>query len=118
MLDAAGHRLSDLGDDFYTVGRPHPMIDPALRNPAYYRSGFAAASEGAAGGCWIGYEGATADLAASLAQTCRKRVLRELASKPLFCHCDGHRHRARSAVPFTANCHAGRCRYRRGEFTA
>lgn len=32
MLDAAGHQIIDLGDDFYTVGRPHPMIDPALRN--------------------------------------------------------------------------------------
>lgn len=32
MLDADGHRISDLGDDFYTVGRPHPMIDPTLRS--------------------------------------------------------------------------------------
>lgn len=27
-----GHVLLDLGDDEYTVGRPHPMIDPSLRN--------------------------------------------------------------------------------------
>lgn len=26
------HALLDLGDDEYTVGRPHPMIDPSLRN--------------------------------------------------------------------------------------
>ncbi|MBX9591851.1 MAG: acyl-CoA synthetase FdrA [Hyphomonadaceae bacterium] len=26
------HVLLDLGDDAYTVGRPHPMIDPTLRN--------------------------------------------------------------------------------------
>ena len=26
------HVLLDLGDDEYTVGRPHPMIDPTLRN--------------------------------------------------------------------------------------
>jgi FdrA protein len=26
------HALLDLGDDEYTVGRPHPMIDPTLRN--------------------------------------------------------------------------------------
>lgn len=32
MLNAAGHQIVDLGDDFYTVGRPHPMIDPSLRN--------------------------------------------------------------------------------------
>ncbi|MCK4212251.1 hypothetical protein KJR58_24475 [Escherichia coli] len=25
------NNLLTLGDDFYTVGRPHPMIDPALR---------------------------------------------------------------------------------------
>lgn len=29
---AASHRLIDLGADEYTRGRPHPMIDPALRN--------------------------------------------------------------------------------------
>jgi len=28
----AGHTLVDLGDDEYTVGRPHPMIDFRLRN--------------------------------------------------------------------------------------
>jgi FdrA protein len=32
MLDEMGHQVIDLGDDFYTVGRPHPMIDPSLRN--------------------------------------------------------------------------------------
>ena len=26
------HQIVDLGDDEYTVGRPHPMIDPRLRN--------------------------------------------------------------------------------------
>jgi hypothetical protein len=25
------HRILDLGDDQYTVGRPHPMIDPSVR---------------------------------------------------------------------------------------
>ena len=29
---ANGHEILDLGDDEYTVGRPHPMIDPRLRN--------------------------------------------------------------------------------------
>jgi FdrA protein len=27
-----GHSILDLGDDRFTVGRPHPMIDPTLRN--------------------------------------------------------------------------------------
>lgn len=31
---AAGHVLIDFGADEYTVGRPHPMIDPSLRNDA------------------------------------------------------------------------------------
>jgi FdrA protein len=28
----SGHRFVDLGDDHYTRGRPHPMIEPELRN--------------------------------------------------------------------------------------
>ena len=32
MLRSGGHRVIDLGDDIYTRGRPHPMIDPTLRN--------------------------------------------------------------------------------------
>lgn len=27
-----GHKFLDLGDDKYTVGKPHPMIDPTIRN--------------------------------------------------------------------------------------
>ena len=30
----AGHRMIDLGADEYTRGRPHPMIDPAVRDDA------------------------------------------------------------------------------------
>ncbi len=29
--DRRGHRILDLGDDRYTVGRPHPMLDPLPR---------------------------------------------------------------------------------------
>jgi FdrA protein len=32
MLRAAGHSIVDLGDDAYTRGRPHPMIDASARN--------------------------------------------------------------------------------------
>ncbi|MDX1301453.1 acyl-CoA synthetase FdrA [Photobacterium sp.] len=31
MLNDQGHLIIDLGDDAYTVGRPHPMIDPSTR---------------------------------------------------------------------------------------
>ena len=30
--EAEGHVLLDLGDDVFTVGRPHPMLDPEPRN--------------------------------------------------------------------------------------
>ena len=32
MLAFEKHRIVDLGDDSYTLGRPHPMIDPTTRN--------------------------------------------------------------------------------------
>lgn len=32
MLHAEGHQIVDLGDDVYTLGRPHPMIDPTTRS--------------------------------------------------------------------------------------
>jgi FdrA protein len=32
LLNLCGHRVLDLGDDAYTRGRPHPLIDPRLRN--------------------------------------------------------------------------------------
>lgn len=31
LLDANGYQVLDLGDDMYTVGKPHPMIDPDVR---------------------------------------------------------------------------------------
>jgi FdrA protein len=31
QLTGAGHAVVDLGDDAFTRGRPHPMIDPSLR---------------------------------------------------------------------------------------
>lgn len=33
------HRVLDLGDDEYTVGRPHPMIDPTLRTEMIRQAG-------------------------------------------------------------------------------
>src|SRR5262249_53132883 len=35
---AAGHSMVDLGDDEFTVGRPHPMIDFRLRNERIARA--------------------------------------------------------------------------------
>ena len=36
---ATAHEILDLGDDEYTVGRPHPMIDPRLRNETIVAAG-------------------------------------------------------------------------------
>ena len=32
LADVAAHALIDLGSDEYTRGRPHPMIEPAIRD--------------------------------------------------------------------------------------
>jgi len=37
--DPASIEILDLGDDAYTVGRPHPMIDPRLRNEMVVATG-------------------------------------------------------------------------------
>ncbi len=34
MLNFEGHQIIDFGDDMYTKGRPHPMIDPGTRKDA------------------------------------------------------------------------------------
>lgn len=31
LIEPAGHQILDLGEDQFTVGRPHPMIDPSTR---------------------------------------------------------------------------------------
>jgi FdrA protein len=40
--DAQGHRILDLGEHRYTVGRPHPMLDPLLRTTRILEAGRAA----------------------------------------------------------------------------
>ncbi|PLL91012.1 acyl-CoA synthetase FdrA, partial [Klebsiella michiganensis] len=69
MLNAQGHRVVDLGDDFYTVGRPHPMIDPSLRNQLIAELGEQTQVGVLLLDVVIGY-GATADPAASLVEAC------------------------------------------------
>jgi FdrA protein len=64
--DARGHVLWDLGDDAFTVGRPHPMIEPALRDAEVSRA-LADPSVGVVlVDCVLGY-GAHPDPAGSLA---------------------------------------------------
>ena len=39
IVGGGGHRFIDFGADEYTRGRPHPIIDPTLRNAAVARAG-------------------------------------------------------------------------------
>lgn len=83
MLDAAGHQIIDLGDDFYTVGRPHPMIDPALRNQLITDLGSQPQVRVLLVDVVIGY-GATADPAASLVEARQKACAVRDIDQPLF----------------------------------
>lgn len=71
MLNALGHQVIDLGDDFYTVGRPHPMIDPSLRNQLIADLGMETQVGVLLLDVVIGY-GATADPAESMVVACQK----------------------------------------------
>jgi len=65
---AGGHVLWDLGDDAFTVGRPHPMIEPDLRDRYVAAAGADPSVAVVLADCVIGY-GAHPDPARSLANT-------------------------------------------------
>jgi FdrA protein len=65
-LGARGHRFTDFGDDAYTRGRAHPMIDPTLRLEALAREAADAACGVLLLDVVLGH-GAEPDPAASLA---------------------------------------------------
>lgn len=90
MLDADGHQIIDLGDDFYTVGRPHPMIDPALRNQLIADLGAKPQVRVLLLDVVIGF-GATADPAASLVSA-RQSLCCAFRQSTTVCHCHGDRH--------------------------
>ncbi|EIG4705042.1 TPA: acyl-CoA synthetase FdrA [Escherichia coli] len=83
MLDADGHQILDLGDDFYTVGRPHPMIDPTLRNLLIADLGAKPQVRVLLLDVVIGF-GATADPAASLVSAWQKACAARSDSQPLY----------------------------------
>ncbi|AHG19376.1 membrane protein FdrA [Chania multitudinisentens RB-25] len=82
MLNAEGHRIIDMGDDFYTQGKPHPMIDPSTRNQEIARL----AQQPEVGvlllDVVIGY-GAQEDPARSLADTVKRVRANRGAAHPL-----------------------------------
>ncbi len=59
------HTLIDLGDDAYTVGRPHPMIEPAVREPHILQALADPSCAVLLLDCVLGY-GATADPAGAI----------------------------------------------------
>ncbi len=61
-----GHVIWDLGDDAFTVGKPHPMIEPGLRDEHVAQAGADPSVAVILADCVIGY-GAHADPATSLA---------------------------------------------------
>ena len=65
-----GHVFIDLGDDEYTRGRPHPMIDPSQRNAAIRAHAEDPATAALLFDVVLGY-GAHADPAGALAQALR-----------------------------------------------
>jgi succinyl-CoA synthetase alpha subunit len=65
-----GHLFVDLGEDEYTRGRPHPMIDPSLRNAAIRAHAADAATAVLLFDLVLGF-GAHPDPAADLAQALR-----------------------------------------------
>ena len=66
----AGHVLWDLGDDAFTVGRPHPMIEPSLRDAGVARALTDPNVAVVLVDCALGY-GAHSDPAGSLAEAIR-----------------------------------------------
>ncbi|HEU0256316.1 MAG TPA: acyl-CoA synthetase FdrA [Microbacteriaceae bacterium] len=73
VLRSGGHEIVDLGDDAYTQGRPHPMIDPSARiekMPAVFDD---PATAVVLLDCVIGY-GASDDPAGALAPAIRDGI--------------------------------------------
>lgn len=83
MLNADGHLILDLGDDFYTVGKPHPMIDPSTRIQAIAELGDKPEIGVLLADVVIGY-GANGDPAASLIEGVAKAKLARDVKNPLI----------------------------------
>lgn len=71
--DAAGHTLWDLGDDRFTRGRPHPMIEPDLRDERIAQAGNDGRTGLVLADCVIGF-GAHENPARGLAEAAKMAV--------------------------------------------
>ena len=79
VLNANGYQVIDYGDDMYTQGRPHPMIDPATRIEAIKKAGAEADTGVILLDVVLGY-GSHADMAGALAPAI-KEVLEKAKSE-------------------------------------
>ncbi|MHC5374145.1 acyl-CoA synthetase FdrA [Enterococcus sp. LJL120] len=68
ILQADGHEIIDLGDDIYTNGKPHPMIDPTKRKEMLEAAGQDPATAAVLLDIVLGY-GAHDNMASELAPT-------------------------------------------------
>ena len=71
ILNEAGHEVMDLGDDMYTQGKPHPMIDPSKRKEMLEVAGQDAETAVVLLDIVLGY-GSHDDMASALAPTITK----------------------------------------------
>lgn len=83
MFDQQGHKIIDLGDDFYTVGRPHPMIDPSIREHAIAQLGEQTGVGVLLLDLVIGY-GANANPAESIISGYNKAIAKRSSHHPLI----------------------------------
>ena len=74
----SGHVVWDLGDDAFTVGKPHPMIEPSLRDDRVAAAGGSPDVGVVIADCVIGY-GAHENPAASLGTAARAAIDRAAA---------------------------------------
>lgn len=84
ILKTGGYEVVDLGDDIYTQGKPHPMIDPEVR----IRKILECASDPQTGvillDCMLGY-GCHPDMAGALAPAIREaQTIAEEAGRKLY----------------------------------
>ena len=68
-----GHVIWDLGDDAFTLGKPHPMIEPSLRDDGVVRAAHEPGVGVVLADCVLGY-GAHPNPAGSLADAARSAI--------------------------------------------
>lgn len=79
ILHSQGYDVIDLGDDIYTQGKPHPMIDPEVRIGYIEKYGAMESTGVILFDCMLGY-GCHPDMAAALAPVIKEQLERAKAA--------------------------------------